>query len=212
MHRHIFLLKMRSAKLRLSARIVAHALCVLALCLIPTGAHAQTDGLTLTPSVVEPGSPELLHVLSTRDAKPDADWLGRKIQFFPTHGPHEWFALTGVDVEAATGPSVLHVVIGSGKDSIDLSRTVEIHPAHYRTGTLTVAPKFVEPGPEELKQIESDIKLKAKIFAASAPEPLWSGNFRAPVTAQATDSFGTRRTFNGKLASSHKVMDFRAAS
>jgi murein DD-endopeptidase MepM/ murein hydrolase activator NlpD len=31
------------------------------------------------------------------------------------------------------------------------------------------------------------------------------------VTAPATDSFGTRRTFNGKLASVHKGMDFRAA-
>jgi len=40
---------------------------------------------------------------------------------------------------------------------------------------------------------------------------LWSGNFRAPVTAAPTDSFGTRRMFNGTLASVHKGMDFRAA-
>ncbi len=73
-------------------------------------------------------------------------------------------------------------------------------------------PEFVEPDPEELKQIEADSKLKAKIFSASAPEPLWSGNFRAPVTAPPTDSFGTRRVFNGKLASIHKGMDFRAAT
>jgi hypothetical protein len=183
-----------------------------ALCLISARAHAQTNALTLTPSVVEAGSPELLHLQSNRNAAIDADWLGRKIQFFPAHGTHEWFALTGVDVEAATGPSVLHVVIGSGKDSIDLSRTVEIHPSHYRTGTLTVSPKFVEPGPEALKQIEADSKLKAKVFAASAAESLWLGNFRAPVTALATDSFGTRRIFNGKLASIHKGMDFRAAT
>jgi murein DD-endopeptidase MepM/ murein hydrolase activator NlpD len=32
------------------------------------------------------------------------------------------------------------------------------------------------------------------------------------VTAPATDSFGTRRVFNGKLASVHKGMDFRAAT
>ena len=48
------------------------------------------------------------------------------------------------------------------------------------------------------------------MFAASAPEPLWSGDFRAPVNAPPTDSFGTRRIFNGKLASVHKGMDFRA--
>jgi hypothetical protein len=178
----------------------------------PSRAYSQSNTVTLTPEVVEAGSPELIHLQSSRDARPDADWLGRKIQFFPAHGGHDWFALAGVDVEAPTGSSVLRVVIGSEKDSIDLSRTVEIHPAHYRTGTLTVPPKFVEPGPEELKQIEADSKLKAKVFAASTPEPLWSGNFRAPVTAPATDSFGTRRVFNGKLASIHKGMDFRAAT
>jgi hypothetical protein len=212
MGRHISFVLMRSFHLHRSRLTFASALCVLALLHAPSRAYSQSNTVTLTPEVVEAGSPELIHLQSSRDARPDADWLGRKIQFFPAHGGHDWFALAGVDVEAPTGSSVLRVVIGSEKDSIDLSRTVEIHPAHYRTGTLTVPPKFVEPGPEELKQIEADSKLKAKVFAASTPEPLWSGNFRAPVTAPATDSFGTRRVFNGKLASIHKGMDFRAAT
>ncbi|MGB8846811.1 MAG: M23 family metallopeptidase, partial [Terracidiphilus sp.] len=82
--------------------------------------------------------------------------------------------------------------------------------AHYRTGTLTVSPKFVAPDPKELARIQDEIALKEKVFAASAPQPLWSGDFRAPVHAPPTDSFGTRRTFNGQLASVHKGMDFRA--
>jgi murein DD-endopeptidase MepM/ murein hydrolase activator NlpD len=91
-----------------------------------------------------------------------------------------------------------------------LSRTVEIRPAHYRTGSLTVEPKFVEPDPEELKRIEAEVQLKAKVFRESAQEPLWNGDFQTPVAASPTDSFGTRRMFNGKLASIHKGMDFRA--
>ncbi len=75
-----------------------------------------------------------------------------------------------------------------------MSRSIEIHPAHYRTSTLTVAPKFVAPGPDELNRIKDEIALKNKVFAASATEPLWSGNFVAPVHATPTDSFGTRRT------------------
>ena len=71
-------------------------------------------------------------------------------------------------------------------------------------------PKFVEPGPDEQKIIAIDAEIKAKIFATSAAEPLWHGDFRAPVLASPTDSFGTRRMFNGKLASIHKGMDFRA--
>ena len=66
--------------------------------------------------------------------------------------------------------------------------------------------------PEELERIKAESELKAKVFAASAEEPLWAGSFHAPVTAAPTDSFGTRRMFNGKLASMHKGMDFRAAT
>jgi murein DD-endopeptidase MepM/ murein hydrolase activator NlpD len=207
---HVFLLLMQSPALHSRRWRLATLICVFAVCLSSCRANSQTNAVTLTPNVVEVGSPELIHVQSRSGALPEAEWLGRKVQFFPAHGGRDWFALAGVDVEAPTGPSILS--IGSGTDSIDLSRTVEIYPAHYRTGTLTVPPKFVEPGPEDLKLIEADSKLKAKVFAASAPEPLWSGNFRAPVTAQPTDSFGTRRIFNGKLASIHKGMDFRAAT
>ena len=207
---HIFLLLMRSLSIHSRSWLVTPGLCVLALCLAPGCACAQVNAVTLTPDVVEAGSPELIHLESGRDARLDADWLGRKVLFFPTHGGRDWFALAGVDVEAPAGSSVLRVAVRSDKGSIDFSRTVEIHPAHYRTGSLTVPPKFVEPDAEALKRIEAESKLKAKVFAVSAPEPLWSGNFRAPVTSQPTDSFGTRRIFNGKLASIHKGMDFRA--
>ncbi len=140
----------------------------------------------------------------------DGDWLGRKLQFFRS-SRGTWFALAGADVEAVPGPSTLHIIVHTSSGPVDLSQEVEIHPAHYRTGTLSVAPKFVEPGPEEQKQIAADTEIKAKVFAASAAEPLWKGSFHAPVQAAPTDSFGTRRMFNGKLASIHKGMDFRAA-
>jgi murein DD-endopeptidase MepM/ murein hydrolase activator NlpD len=108
-------------------------------------------------------------------------------------------------------PSTLHInaKLASGS-TIDLSRSIEIHEAHYNTGTLSVSPKFVEPPAKESARIQAEIALKQKVFATSAPQPLWSGDFRAPVHAPPTDSFGTRRTFNGQLASVHKGMDFRA--
>jgi hypothetical protein len=192
----------------------------LALCLFCLGGtQAQTEPspqVELTPSIVVAGSPELLRITASDGVSPqavsiDGEWLGRRIQFFPAHDRRRWFALVGTDVEAAPGPSTLAVHIHlSDKSTRDLTQSIPIHPAHYRTGVLTVLPKFVSPGPDELKQIEADRILKEKIFAASAAEPLWSGSFRAPVLAPPTDSFGTRRTFNGKLASIHKGMDFRA--
>lgn len=192
--------------------LFALLLCLLAGGPVAIAGRAQSFAVTLTPALVEAGSPELIRVDAPAEANLDGDWMGHKLQFFRGCNNHAWFALAGVDVEAAVGPSQLKITLQLPQAAArDLTRTVEIHSAHYRTGSLTVSPKFVEPGPEALKQIEAESQLKAKVFASSAAEPLWTSSFRAPVTAAPTDSFGTRRMFNGKLASIHKGMDFRAA-
>jgi len=166
----------------------------------------------LTPKIVVAGSPELIRVRAPGADNVNGEWLGLKLQFFPGADHVTWFALAGVDVEAPVGKSELRITAHmKGKDA-DFSRDVEIHAAHYRTGALTVAPKFVEPPPEAQKEIEAESQIKAKVYAASAAEPLWRGSFHAPVASQPTDSFGTRRMFNGKLASVHKGADFRAAA
>jgi len=174
-----------------------------------TSAHAQSHEIELTPAIVEAGSPELIRIQAPSTAKLEGEWLGRKLEFFRGRGG--WFALAGVDVEAPSGPSQIKVAVRLAEGNTRaLEQAIEIRPAHYRTGSLTVAPKFVEPDPDAQKQIEADSQLKTKIFSSSAGDPLWTGSFRAPVTAPPTDSFGTRRMFNGKLASIHKGMDFRA--
>jgi murein DD-endopeptidase MepM/ murein hydrolase activator NlpD len=175
-------------------------------------ARAQSGAeVTITPAAVVAGSPELISVHEPASATVSGEWLGHTLQFFRGRGGHAWYALAGVDVQGAVGSSALRLSarLADGT-TIDLSRTVEILPAHYRTETLDVAPKFVEPGGDEMPRIKAERALKDKVFASSAPEPLWSGNFRAPVHAPPTDSFGTRRMFNGELASVHEGMDFRA--
>jgi murein DD-endopeptidase MepM/ murein hydrolase activator NlpD len=174
-------------------------------------ARAKASAVVLTPAVVVAGSPELIRVSAPAGAAVSGEWMGHALEFFRGREGRAWYALAGVDVEAVVGPSALqiHVKAGGGAER-DLSTTVEIHAAHYRTGSLSVAPRFVEPGAAAMKVIEAQVALKARVFGQSAPEPLWSGDFRAPVSAQPTDSFGTRRMFNGKLASVHKGMDFRA--
>jgi len=180
-------------------------------------ARALAPGVTLTPANVESGSPELIRVQSPYVlARIEGEWLGRKLQFFPNRDHSSWYALAGVDVEAPAGSSKLTITGYDGSEeksqSRDFSITVPIHPAHYRTSSITVEPKFVEPGPEDQKEIDAATKAKQAAYANLADKQLWSGNFLAPVKAAPTDSFGTRRTFNGKLASIHKGTDFRAAT
>jgi len=187
--------------------------------LAPTPASTQASGpnsneeptFSLTPAVVEAGSPELIRILTPAGARVEGEWQGHALRFFPGPSGTAWYALAGVDVEAPAGPSTLKIAMRLHDKVHELNSTIAIHPAHYRTSTLTVPPKFVEPGPEELKQVEEDRKVKEKAYASTADRPLWSGSFIAPVKSAPTDSFGTRRTFNGKLASIHKGTDFRAA-
>jgi murein DD-endopeptidase MepM/ murein hydrolase activator NlpD len=212
------------------ARIPRFAFClVLAAFILTTTISALTtraqtgDRVTITPSVVVAGSPELICVhlppgAALNGAGLGGEWLVgtgpvQKLQFFRGRDKQAWYALAGVDVKSPAGPSTLEISARTADGApLDLSRGVEILPAHYRTGTLTVAPKFVAPGPDELARIKAEVELKRRIFASSAAEPLWSGDFRAPVHAPPTDSFGTRRIFNGQLASVHEGMDFRAAT
>lgn len=166
--------------------------------------------VSLTPAVVVAGSPELVRVHAPGASGAAGEWLGHKVVFFKASGG-DWDALVGVDVEAPVGESTLHMTLQEPSGDRELEESVEIHAAHYRTGVLTVAPRFVSPNPEEMREIEAEIELKAEVFAHSAPEPLWHGSFRAPVPLRATASFGTRRMFNGELASIHKGTDFHAA-
>jgi hypothetical protein len=184
--------------------------CLLALAL--AAGRAQSTTITLTPAVVLAGSPELIRVSAPGATSMDGEWLGRKLEFFRGQGERGWFALAGVDVDAPVGPSVLKItLLGAKGGTRSLNRAIQVHPAHYRTSALTVAPQFVQPGPDALKQIAADQLLTEKAYASTAPMPLWKGNFRAPVVAPQTERFGTRRIFNGTLASNHKGLDYRAA-
>jgi murein DD-endopeptidase MepM/ murein hydrolase activator NlpD len=195
---------------------VLRLLALLSLAVSALPAHtlspAKIERLTLTPAIVQAGSPELIRLNATTDTRQvSGEWLGRALQFFRSQDGHSWFALAGVDVEQPAGPSQLaiHVTLASG-NTYAIVRAIPILPGHYRTATLTVAPRFTQPDPEQLKQIEAEIQLKKQVFATSADRPLWMGSFHAPVRATPTASFGTRRVFNGELASVHKGMDFRA--
>jgi murein DD-endopeptidase MepM/ murein hydrolase activator NlpD len=178
---------------------------------IAVPAHAQSPVIALTPSVVQAGSPELIHVNAPDGASVTGEWLGRKLEFFRGRAGEGWFALAGADVDTPAGPSTLRIEVRlAGGGARALSRDVSIHPAHYRTSSLSVAPRFISPTPEQLKAIEYEIHLKDRVFSESAPRPLWVGDFRAPARVRSVANFGARRVFNGKLASVHKGMDFLA--
>ena len=173
--------------------------------------------IVVMPVPLVNGSPFLLTVkLAGKASALKATWIGRQILFFPgkSDGAAEtWYALAGVDVETAPGSYPLDIEATTAAGVIlHTTRPLQVAAAHYHTAALKVAENFVAPDALTQKQIAEDQAVKDRTFAHSANQPEWSGDFAKPVQAQATDSFGTRRTFNGKLASIHRGMDFRAPS
>jgi murein DD-endopeptidase MepM/ murein hydrolase activator NlpD len=196
------------------------ALFILGLALGHSALAAETPGfrsIITLPAALSNGSPFLLTVApEAKVTLMKGSWMGKDLMFFKGKSPQgneTWYALAGVDVEVTPGtyPLTIASTTADGKP-LQAAIQLSIHAANYHNGTLTVAPNFVEPDAATQKEIAADKEIKDRIFAQSAESAEWSGNFAKPVNEPSTDSFGTRRTFNGKHASIHRGMDFRAPS
>jgi murein DD-endopeptidase MepM/ murein hydrolase activator NlpD len=182
----------------------------LALLLLPFPAIAQKA--TWSPQHLESGSPVLFRIEVNEPANGvHGKWLNHQLTFAKAENGKSWYALAGIDVEQSPGKYVLDLTtdLRDGK-SVHTQQEVTVLPSQYKTTTLHVAEKYVAPNPETLKIIAADKVIKDAAFAHEATEPLWQGDFRTPVPFAATDSFGTRRMFNGELASIHRGTDFHA--
>jgi hypothetical protein len=171
--------------------------------------------LVITPERLANGSPCLIMVeLPTEATAVKGRWQGNDIVFFPAPGNHTWYALAGVDVEAAPGhyPLAVEAHLKNGR-SQSLHREVIVEEAPYAKVTLHVPDKFVTPDADALKTIAADKIVKDMAFADTASVPEWSGDFLPPLKSGArSDSYGTRRVFNGTLASVHRGLDYHAAT
>lgn len=184
----------------------------LLLCL-PLASAAQQEGtVSWTPAKLTNGSPCLFTVRVSRARIVTGTWQGHSLSFFPADNQKGWDVLAGIDVETKPGnyPLSLEITFADGSTQ-KMERTVPVEEAPYKTTPLTVPDKFVAPDSAALKIIAADKIVKEKAFATTDPRPLWSGRFTPPLrTAPSTDSFGTRRVFNGSLASVHRGLDYRA--
>jgi len=173
----------------------------------------QTISISSTPDVLANGSPCLFTVRVHGATSVVGLWQDHTLLFFHTSDPDEWSALAGIDIEAKPGsyPLSIEVTSAIGNTIQKTQRTVNIESAPYKSTTLKVPDKFVEPDAAALKIIAADKIVKDKAYTSTANRPLWSGEFSPPLrTAPSTDSFGTRRVFNGSLASVHRGLDYRA--
>jgi murein DD-endopeptidase MepM/ murein hydrolase activator NlpD len=203
-----------AACIRSRRRLGWAALCLL---LVIPGARAQNEPgfrvISWSPHRPQSGSPVLFTVELDRPATGlQAIWLGHPLVFARADQGNAWYALAGIDVEQAPGTYPLQLTAAGTSGSWHAVRQIDVLPGTYKTTTLHVEEKYVEPDAATLQRIAADKAVKDAAFAHPISPPLWSGSFQSPVPFAPTDSFGTRRMFNGKLASIHRGTDFHAPS
>jgi murein DD-endopeptidase MepM/ murein hydrolase activator NlpD len=186
------------------------------LCTSAANAQKSTGfrAISYSPQRLQSGSPVLFTIEPEEPAGTvQGTWLKHAIVFDKSPKGNTWYALAGIDVEQAPGtyPLELTVTAADGRQ-FHASQEITVLPAQYKTTTLHVQEKYVQPDAATLQQIAADKAVKDAAFAHQISQPLWSGSFRSPVPFTATDSFGTRRMFNGELASIHRGTDFHAPS
>ncbi len=172
-----------------------------------------SGAVTWTPQTIASGSPCLFKISTqTEPSSIEGTWQGHPLSFLPSEDRHVWYALAGVDVETKPGKYELALVATLADGQLERTRRdVVVGAAKYKTEVLRVPERFVKPDPETMIRIEADRQLKKTAFAQQVLVAEWSGRFEVPVNTQPSEGFGTRRTFNGQLASIHKGMDYHAA-
>ena len=115
-----------------------------------------------------------------------------------------WHAVIGIPLGHAE--STLTATIG------ETTQTIPLETRQYREQHLTVKPSYVEPDEASLARIrreQQQIAAAIRHWSDLVPASL---TLAAPVPGRRSDSFGSRRFFNGQPRSPHRGMDLSGAT
>jgi hypothetical protein len=131
-------------------------------------ATAATWTVHAQPTRLVNGGPVLFQVKSPAPLESlSGTWLGHNLSFSFDPASKTWFALAGTSLETVPGtyPIQLNGETTHGKmpvGKISFTRTFAVARGKYpkTEGKLSVAGKFIEPSPEQQKQIEESVQVK----------------------------------------------------
>jgi murein DD-endopeptidase MepM/ murein hydrolase activator NlpD len=122
---------------------------------------------------------------------------------------NEWVAVVGIPLAAKPGRQTLQVVGSEGPVEVSF----EVADKRYRTQELKIKDdKKVNPPAEELQRIEAEqarSNTALSLYTTSADPQL---QLVVPVQGARSNSYGSRRIFNGQARNPHTGMDISAAS
>jgi len=134
-----------------------------------------------------------------------------------------WVAVVGIPLATKPGQQTLRVYSGSkdigdgalGGKAVGGSTEVpfEVTDKHYRTQKLTIKnQRQVTPNPDDLKRIAAEQARSNAALSLFSTTGMPSLALASPVAGVRSDSYGSRRIFNGQPRNPHTGMDIAAAT
>jgi murein DD-endopeptidase MepM/ murein hydrolase activator NlpD len=116
-----------------------------------------------------------------------------------------WVAVIGLPLNTAAGAASAEVLVIGGPVLAPL--TFQVASKQYRTQQLTVEGSKVDLSAEDLSRFEREkahLQIVQSTFSEQPPATL---RLSAPVPGHRSDSYGSRRVFNGEARDPHSGMD-----
>ena len=119
----------------------------------------------------------------------------------------QWIAIVGIPLAEKPGELKLKVSTPTGTTDVPFSITDK----SYRTQNITVKnQRHVDPNPTDLKRIAGETKRSDTALSKFTPTTAPSLQLISPVEGVRSDSYGSRRVFNGQPRNPHSGMDIAA--
>jgi murein DD-endopeptidase MepM/ murein hydrolase activator NlpD len=173
------------------------------ICVLSFAAHAAAT-LQLPRENRVPGGIAFID-LPASEARPIVSFQDRECAVIK-RGDH-WTALVGIPL--ATQPGAHKVVVESAKGKTNV--TFQVKDKKYRTQYLTIKDqRKVEPNPDDLKRIYAETARSNAALSRFTATDAARFHLSAPIEGVRSDSFGSRRYFNGQPRHPHTGMDIAA--
>ncbi|HKR35027.1 MAG TPA: peptidoglycan DD-metalloendopeptidase family protein [Steroidobacteraceae bacterium] len=119
-----------------------------------------------------------------------------------------WLAIVGIPLATKPGSQKLRVTTGT--KTVDVP--FEVTDKRYREQRLTIKnERQVNPNPEDLKRIAAETERSNAALSKFTTSGTPAFALLSPVEGKRSDSYGSRRIFNGQPRNPHSGMDIAAA-
>jgi murein DD-endopeptidase MepM/ murein hydrolase activator NlpD len=176
----------------------------MALLLLSAACHAASSNVVLPLESRVPGGIAFVAVPGA-DFAPHVTFNGRRCAVIQQE--NKWVAIVGIPLATKVGTHTLKV--SSPASTVEIPFTVS--DKQYRTQRLTIKnQRQVDPNPDDLRRIEQEQKRSDTALSMFTEADVPALSLASPVKGVRSDSFGSRRIFNGQPRSPHSGMDIAA--